>query len=44
MNSYISFETALEILAIAYISSVMLLIAASNFCLAVIETFEEAND
>jgi len=44
MNTYIPFETALEILVIAYISSVMLLLAASNLCLAVIETLEEAGN
>jgi len=44
MNTYISFETLLVILAIAHVSSVTLLLAASNFCLAVIETLEEAND
>jgi len=44
MNPYIPFETALELLTMAYLSSVMLLLAASNVCLAVIETLEEAGD
>lgn len=44
MNSYIFFETALQILITAYLVSVMLLLAASKIGLAVIETVEEAQD
>ena len=36
MNSYIFFETALQILVVAYLISVVLLLAASQICLAVI--------
>lgn len=44
MNPNIPFETALEFLTIAYIASVVLLLAASKVFLAVIETIEEVND
>lgn len=44
MNPNIPFETALQLLAMAYMASVMLILAASNVCLAVIETIEEAGD
>ena len=43
MNN-ISFETALELIVRAYMASAMLLLAASNICLAVIETIEEIGD
>jgi len=42
MNPNISFETALQLLTAAHVVSVILLLIASNICLAVIETFEEA--
>lgn len=38
------FETVLQLLVMAHITSVMLLLAVSNACLAVIETLEEAYD
>jgi hypothetical protein len=41
MDSYIPFEKMLEISIVAYVSSLTLLLAASNFCLAVIETLEK---
>ena len=44
MNSYIFFETALQILVVAYLISVVLLLAASKIGLAVIETVEKAQD
>ncbi len=44
MYPYIPFETALVLLALAYVNSAMLLLAASNFCLAVIEAIEEVSD
>jgi hypothetical protein len=44
MNSYIFFETALQFLVVAYLVSVVLLLAASKIGLAVIETIEEAKD
>jgi hypothetical protein len=40
MNFYIPFETALQLLTIAYLASVMLLLAASSICLVVTETIE----
>lgn len=43
MNANIFFETALQFLTIAYVISVLLLLAASSICLAVIEAIEEAN-
>jgi thiol:disulfide interchange protein len=42
MSAYIFFETALQILVIAYLISVVLLLAISKFGLAAIETIEEA--
>jgi hypothetical protein len=44
MNSNILFETTLQLLAMAYVASVMLLLTASNVGLAVIEIIEEADD
>ena len=44
MNPNISFVTALQFLTMAYMASVMLVLLASNFCLVVIETLEEASD
>jgi hypothetical protein len=44
MNPNIPFETALQFLAMVYMVSVMLLLTASNVCLAVIEIFEDAGD
>lgn len=44
MYPNISFETALELLAITHVASVMLLLAASQAFLAVIETIEEVGD
>ncbi|WP_277875945.1 hypothetical protein [Chroococcidiopsis sp [FACHB-1243]] len=44
MNSYIFFESALQILVVAYLISVVLLLAAAKIGLAVIETIEEAQD
>ncbi len=44
MNPNISFETALQLLTMAYAASVMLLLTASNVGLAVIEIIEEADD
>jgi len=40
MTTYISFETALHTLAVAYMVAMLVLIAASAFGLAVIETAE----
>lgn len=44
MYPNISFETALELLTMTHIASVMLLLAASQACLAVIETIEEPGE
>lgn len=44
MNPNILFETALQLLAMSYVFSVLLLLAASNICLAVIEVIEEAGN
>lgn len=44
MNPYISFETALQILAIAHLTSLMILLAAANMAIAVIATLEEIGD
>ncbi len=44
MNHNIPLETALHILAIAYLVSVMLLLAASNAAFALIETIEEIGE
>ena len=44
MNPNIPFETALQLLAMAYVASVMLVLQASNVCLAVSETIEEAGE
>lgn len=44
MISYMPFGTALELLAIAYLASGVLLLAATKVCLAVIETIEEVGD
>ncbi|MDV2994666.1 MAG: hypothetical protein N4J56_004320 [Chroococcidiopsis sp. SAG 2025] len=40
MNSNIPFETVLQLLAMAYLASVMLVLLASSLCLAVVETVE----
>lgn len=40
----ISFETALQILVMAHVASLLLLITVSNGVLAVIETLEEAGN
>lgn len=44
MYPYISFETILEFIAIAYLTSGVLLMAAAKICLAAIETLEETYD
>lgn len=44
MNPNIPFETVLHLLAMAYVASAILILLASNICLAVIETIEEASD
>lgn len=44
MNSYIFFETALQFLVVAYLISVVLLLASTKIGLAVIETIEAAKD
>lgn len=44
MNPNIPFETTLQLLTMAYVASVMLVLQASNVCLTVIETIEEAGD
>ncbi|AFY88834.1 hypothetical protein [Chroococcidiopsis thermalis] len=44
MNSYIFFESALQLLVIAYLISVMLLLTVAKIGLAVIETIEDAQD
>jgi hypothetical protein len=41
MSFNISFETALAILAMAYIAPLMLLLAASNTGITMLETFED---
>lgn len=41
MYPYISFETAIEFLVIAYLTSGVVLMAAAKICLAAIETLEE---
>lgn len=38
------FESALQLIVMAYVASGMLVIVASNVCLAVIETIESAGD
>jgi hypothetical protein len=43
MNPNISFETALQLLTMAYVASVMLVLLASQIGLAVIETLEAAD-
>lgn len=40
MNLYIPFETVFVLTAIAYVNSAILLLAAANICLAVIEAIE----
>lgn len=44
MNPNIPFETVLQLLAMAYVASAIVLLLASNVCLAVIETIEETGD
>lgn len=44
MNSNIFFETTLDLLVKTYMASMMILLAASNICSAVIETIEEIGD
>lgn len=44
MTTYISFESALNILTVAYMVSVFVLILASTVGLAVIETLEEVGE
>ena len=44
MNSYIFFESALQILVVAYLISVVLLLAASKIGLAVIEAIEAIHE
>lgn len=44
MNPNIPFETALQLLVMAYMVSVMLILLTSNICLAVIETIESAGE
>jgi hypothetical protein len=44
MNPNISFDTVLQLLAMAYVASAILVLLASNICLAVIETIEEVSD
>lgn len=44
MNPNIPFETVLQLLAMAYVASAILVLLASNICLAVIETIEEASN
>jgi len=43
MNPNISFETALQLLTMAYVASVMPALLVSQIGLAVIETFEAAD-
>ncbi len=40
MKPNIPFETALQLLGMAYLASVVLVLLASKVCLAVIETIE----
>ena len=42
MTSYLPFETALQMLAVAYIGSVLVLFAASYIGWVVVETLEES--
>ncbi len=42
MTTYVSFESALHILTVAYMLPMLLLVVASSAGLAVIETIEEA--
>jgi hypothetical protein len=44
MNPDIPLETVLQLLTTAHVASLMLAIVASNVCLAVIETLEEAGN
>lgn len=44
MTTYIFFETALRMLANAYLVSAVMLLALSYIALAVIETIEESNE
>lgn len=44
MTTYISFGSALQMLAFAYLASVVLLMAGSYICYAVIETLEEGGN
>lgn len=44
MQSYIFFDSALQIFVVAYLISTVLLLAAAKIGLAVIETFEEIRD
>ncbi len=44
MNSYVFFENAIQVFVMAYLTSVLLLIAAAKIGLAVIETLEEVKD
>lgn len=44
MTTYMSFESALHILTVAYMVSVFVLILASTLGLAVIETLEEVGE
>lgn len=44
MNPYMPFDTALVLLVIAYTNSMLLLLAASNVGLAVMEAIENVND
>ncbi len=44
MTSYVPFETGLQMLAIAHVTSVTILLAVSQVCLAVIETLEEVGE
>ncbi len=44
MNPDIPFETILQLLTTAHLASLILLVVASNVCLAVIEALEEAGN
>lgn len=44
MHPNISFVTALQFLTMVYVTSVMLVLLVSYFCLVVIETLEEASE
>ena len=44
MNLYMPFDTALVLLVIAYANSMLLLLAASNVGLAIIEATEDVCD